>query len=92
MSTPQTDAHWENQRTIVENFGAILSAFRRGEVNFDEVEDEIEVLRDDEFVEARTFAIIEQMWSDAQVADEMSQEMELERDEAYRKLQGGDVY
>lgn len=76
MSTPQTDAHNEGQKNIIIAFDSMLQKWFDGEVDYDEVEEELSNAEADEDVGENTYRLMKRMWREARDLDEFWQSEE----------------
>jgi len=85
MSTP---GYWEGQENVVADFQTTLEHWFNGDVSWDEVEEELQRLLEDDDVHQRTYAKCCNMWDEAQTRDEFWQEEERQKWRDLDKDQG----
>lgn len=85
MSTKQTDASIDFQMQVYVNFDEMVSKWFDGEVDFDEIEEELQRLLDDEDIMAMTYQKCQKIWTEAQLDDTMFQREDYEKWEGLRQ-------
>jgi hypothetical protein len=69
MSSKQIDSHNDRQERIFQEFDSLVSQFRDELVSYDQVEEELDMLRDDDECDTYTYEKCKKLW-DQQIQDE----------------------
>jgi len=89
VSTPQTDSYWDNQLNHYQEFDKLLQRWFNGEVDYDDIEEELERMAEDTDVAELTYTRCMKLWEKSKADDDIWQSEEyskwsqLEKDQSY---------
>lgn len=82
------EGYMKDQQTIIETFEELINGWYGGSVSYDEVEEELARLQDDEEIESDTYMTCSDMWERAVAAEEEWQEDDMAKWRDLRNDQG----